>query len=219
MYHDPVLPRADGAARAVRPHVAASPDHPFHLQLHHEIPGLQRHAIHMTRNWHRAQDMVQETLVKAWASRDRYVPDTNLRAWLHTILRNTFLSDIRKRRREVEDVDGELAAQLSQPPPQDHAVALSELLAAMADLPLPQREALSLVGAAGFTQEEAADRLGCAIGTIKSRVWRARATLSDVLLPEPPNRARRRPDVQRGAARSCVPNHNPEQLGRIGSGP
>lgn len=160
----------------------ASGNHPFHLQFRHEIPRLQYHAIHLTRDWHRAQDLMQETLTKAWASRDRYVPDTNLRAWLHTILRNTFLSGIRKHRREVEDEDGALAAQLTQLPSQEHAVALSELLAAMAALPQQQREALTLVGVAGFSQEEAADRLDCALGTVKSRVWRARATLSVLML-------------------------------------
>lgn len=160
----------------------ASGNHPFHLQFRQEIPRLQYHAIHLTRDWHRAQDLMQETLTKAWASRDRYVPDTNLRAWLHTILRNTFLSGIRKHRREVEDEDGALAAQLTQLPSQEHAVALSELLAAMTALPQQQREALTLVGVAGFSQEEAADRLDCALGTVKSRVWRARATLSVLML-------------------------------------
>ncbi|MEQ8251251.1 MAG: sigma-70 family RNA polymerase sigma factor [Oceanibaculum nanhaiense] len=157
-------------------------NHPFNLQLRHEMPRLQYHAIHLTKDWHRAQDLMQETLTKAWASRDRYAPDTNLRAWLHTILRNTFLSDIRKRWREVEDEDGTLAAQLAQLPSQEHAVALSELLAAMTALPRQQREALTLVGVAGFSQEEAADRLDCALGTVKSRVWRARATLSVLML-------------------------------------
>lgn len=157
--------------------------HPFHEQLRVETPELRRHAIRLTRDWHRAQDLVQETLTKAWANRARYTPGTNLRAWLHTILRNTFLSDVRKRRREVEDADGHLTARLSQPPSQDHAVALSQLMKAMAALPDSQRKALTLVGAAGFSQEEAALRLGCAIGTVKSRVSRARTALG-ALLPD-----------------------------------
>ncbi|MGY6627141.1 MAG: sigma-70 family RNA polymerase sigma factor [Oceanicaulis sp.] len=155
--------------------------HPFHLQLEAETDDLRRHAMRLTRNWHRAQDLVQETLTKAWVSRDRFTPGTNLGAWLHTILRNTFLSDVRKRWREVEDADGQLTAQLSQPAPQDHVVALSELMKAMTTLPDSQREALALVGAAGFTQEEAATRLGCAIGTVKSRVSRARTSLGALL--------------------------------------
>jgi RNA polymerase sigma-70 factor, ECF subfamily len=189
MRHHHALPTAETESDALWPHVSASLDHPFHLLLRQEINGLQHHAMRLTRNWHRAQDLVQETLAKAWAHRTRFVPDTNLRAWLHTILRNTFLSDIRKRRREVEDIDGKLAGKLTQPPPQEHVVALSEVLSAMSALPASQRKALTLVGAAGFTQEEAADRLGCAIGTIKSRVWRARMALSDRLQREHPQRA------------------------------
>ncbi len=168
-------------AVSAEPRACPSRTHPFHLQLRAETPDLRRHAMRLTRNWHRAQDLVQETLTKAWASRARYTPGTNLRAWLHTIMRNTFLSDVRKRWREVEDADGHLTARLSQPPPQDHAVALSELMAAMTTLPDSQREALALVGASGFTQEEAASRLGCAIGTVKSRVSRARASLGTLL--------------------------------------
>lgn len=171
------------------PRARRTKTHPFHLQLRAETPDLRRHAMRLTRNWHRAQDLVQETLTKAWANRDRYAPGTNLRAWLHTIMRNTFLSDVRKRWREVEDADGHLTARLSQPPPQDHAVALSELMAAMTALPDTQRQALALVGGSGFTQEEAAVRLGCAIGTVKSRVSRARASLVALLAVSAPGRA------------------------------
>jgi RNA polymerase sigma-70 factor (ECF subfamily) len=101
-------------------------------------------------------------------------------------------------------------------------VALSELLSAMSALPAPQREALTLVGAAGFTQEEAAERLGCAIGTIKSRVWRARLALSLLLQPGHSPRSARSPENARDSGRdaqSFAPHHNPEQHGRIGSGP
>lgn len=173
-----------GARETLRAMRQSAQAHPFQQQLQRESARLQHHALHLTRDWHRAQDLAQETLAKAWASRDRYVPDTNLRAWLHTILRNTFLSDIRRRRLEVEDGDGILSAQLALPPAQEHAVALSELQIAMTALPLQQREALLLVGVSGFSYEEAADRLDCALGTVKSRVWRARASLSVLMLPE-----------------------------------
>jgi RNA polymerase sigma-70 factor (ECF subfamily) len=163
--------------------------HPFHLQLEAESEDLRRHAMRLTRNWHGAEDLVQETLTKAWASREGFTPGTNLGAWLHTILRNTFLSDVRKRWREVADADGQLTAQLSQPAPQDHAVALSELVKAMTALPDSQRDALALVGASGFTHEEAASRMGCAIGTVKSRVSRARASLGALLSVSTPDRA------------------------------
>jgi len=172
------------ATRPTCPSDVDEKSHPFQWQLSKEIPGLRRHAGRLTRDWHRSQDLVQETLAKAWMHRGRYQPDTRLRAWLHTILRNTFLNDIRKRRHEVEDADGTLTAQLSQPPPQEHAVALSELIAAMATLPPGQRQALTMVGAEGFTQEEAAIRLGCAPGTVKSRVSRARKSLSVQLQQE-----------------------------------
>jgi RNA polymerase sigma-70 factor (ECF subfamily) len=175
-------------AHAVAP-ACPSIAHPFDRQLAIETPDLRRHAMRLTRDWHRAQDLVQETLTKAWANRERYTPGTNLSAWLHTILRNTFISDVRKRRREVEDADGHLTARLSQPPPQDHAVALAELLTAMTALPVSQRLALTLVGATGFTQEEAADHLGCAIGTVKSRVSRARASLGALLTADTSGRA------------------------------
>lgn len=185
MYHDHTVSIAERTNIAAMPPVHAPENHPFQSQLWQEAAGLQRHAVHLARDWHRAQDLVQETLVKAWANRARYIAGTNLRAWLHTILRNAFLSDIRKRRREVEDVDGSLTAQLSEPPSQDHAVALSELLLSIAHLPPPQREALMLVGAEGYSILEAADRLGCATGTVKSRVSRARSTLTARLLSEP----------------------------------
>ncbi|WBQ10944.1 sigma-70 family RNA polymerase sigma factor [Hyphomonadaceae bacterium ML37] len=192
MTHDTAVsvePRA--LVHAPQPAACQAGTHPFHDQLRIETPELRRHAIRLTRDWHRAQDLVQETLTKAWANRARYTPGTNLRAWLHTILRNTFLSDVRKRRREVEDADGHLTARLSQPPSQDHAVALSQLMTAMTALPESQRQALTLVGATGFSQEEAAIRLGCAIGTIKSRVSRARASLGALLPPHmAPRRAR-----------------------------
>ena len=155
--------------------------HPFHDQLAAETPALRVLARALTRNEHRAQDLVQDTLMKAWASRDRFRPDTRLRAWLCTILRNTFYSDLRKRRREVEDVDDIFASRLSEGPGQEHALALKEFVAALADLPVTQREALVLVGGAGFTHEEAAQVCGCAVGTVKSRVSRARARLSEVL--------------------------------------
>jgi RNA polymerase sigma-70 factor (ECF subfamily) len=158
-----------------------SAPHPFHRQLADEIPALRAFARSLARDVHRADDLVQETLMKAWDKRDSYAPGTRLRAWLFTILRNAFYSEVRKRRREVEDVDGFYAARLAEKPGQEHAVALSEFAAALGALPADQREALVLVGAAGFAYEEAAEVCGCAVGTIKSRVSRARAHLAEAL--------------------------------------
>jgi len=102
-------------------------------------------------------------------------------AWLFTILRNLFRSEYRKRRREVEDADGRYAESLKSHPEQTGRVEFSEFRAALAKLPSDQREALILVGASGFSYEDAANICGCAVGTIKSRVNRARTRLADLL--------------------------------------
>lgn len=124
-----------------------------------------------------ADDLTQEALVKAWASRDSYTPGTNMRAWLCTILRNVFYSHIRRHAREIQDVEGVHAGKLVAQPEQQGHVELRDLAEAMQKLPEDQREALMLVAAAGFSYEEAADICTCAVGTIKSRVSRARQTL------------------------------------------
>lgn len=155
--------------------------HPFHILLPQQTLALRRRALSLTSNHHRAEDLVQDTLLKAWAKRDSYSPDTNLRAWLFTILRNTFFSDLRKLRREVQDVDGACAGTLFEDPGQDHAVALKELVSAIALLPQAQRRPLMLMGAYGFSQLEAANACQCTVGTIKSRVSRGRHTLNQAV--------------------------------------
>ncbi len=152
--------------------------HPFHTLLPQQAASLRRHALKLTSNQHRAEDLVQDTLLKAWVNRDSYRPDSHLRAWLFTILRNTFFSQLRKYRREVEDAGGAMAETLFEEPRQDHALALQELISAIALLPYTQRRPLVLMGAYGFSQLEAADACQCTIGTIKSRVSRGRATLN-----------------------------------------
>ena len=158
--------------------------HPFHVLLPQQAGPLRSRAMKLTSNPHRAEDLVQATLLKAWASRDSYGPETNLRAWLFTILRNTFFSELRKYRREVQDVDGVMALSLFEAPRQDDAVALNELIAALATLPHIQRRPLVMMGVYGFSQLEVSDACGCSLGTVKSRVSRARATLSRMLAPE-----------------------------------
>ncbi|MDT8855441.1 sigma-70 family RNA polymerase sigma factor [Paracoccaceae bacterium Fryx2] len=158
--------------------------HSFHRLLATEMRALRHFAMSLTRNDASAQDLVQDTLLKAWANRDRFEDGTRLRAWLFTILRNTFLSDRRKAVREVEDIDGQFAARLSVEPSQDHAVALSELFAAMQTLPASQRHVLMLVGGEGYSHDEAALAAGCAVGTVKSRINRARIRLAALLLSE-----------------------------------
>jgi RNA polymerase sigma-70 factor (ECF subfamily) len=141
------------------------------------IPALRAFAWSLSHNSADADDLVQDTLTKAWTHRDRFELGTNLRAWLFTILRNTYYTAAVRRRREVRDEDGKYAAALSTGPTQDWTLAMKSLQIALTQLPDEHREALILVGAAGLTYEEAAEVCGCALGTIKSRVNRARARL------------------------------------------
>ena len=145
------------------------------------VPNLRAFAISLSGNVDRADDLVQETLLRALANIDRFERGTNLTAWLFTILRNHFRSEYRKRRREVEDVDERHSSQLKSQPAQDSRLEFTELMTALDELPADQREALILVGASGFSYEEAAGICGCAVGTIKSRVNRARNRLTERL--------------------------------------
>jgi RNA polymerase sigma-70 factor, ECF subfamily len=148
------------------------------------VPSLRAFATSLSGNLDRADDLVQETLLRALANIDSFEPGTNLAAWLFTILRNQFRSEYRKRRREVEDADGRYAATLIAYPEQTSRIELEEFRQALARLPDDQREALILVGASGFAYEQAAQICGCAVGTIKSRVNRARTKLARLLAIE-----------------------------------
>src|ERR671916_2397173 len=143
------------------------------------VPSLRAFAISLSGNVDRADDLVQETLLRALANINSFQPGTNMSAWLFTILRNHFRSEYRKRRREVEDGDGSYAETLKSQPEQSSRVEFEEFRAALSKLPPDQREALILVGASGFSYEEAAEICGCAVGTIKSRVNRARTRLAE----------------------------------------
>ena len=145
------------------------------------VPSLRAFAISLTGRFDRADDLVQDTLVRALANIDRFEPGTNLNAWLFTILRNLFHSEFRKRKREVEDGDGAYAAKLAVIPEQGGHLDLDDFRTALAKLQPEQREALLLIGASGFSYEETAAICGCAVGTIKSRVKRARTRLAEML--------------------------------------
>ena len=149
------------------------------------VPNLRAFAVSLCGNVERADDLVQETLLKAWNSMHGFQEGTNLRAWLFTILRNTYFSECRRRRREVEDRDGSKAADLSVHPEQPGHLDMEDFRKALDALPPDQREALVLVGGAGFSYEEAAAISGCAVGTIKSRVNRARSKLVELLSISP----------------------------------
>lgn len=145
------------------------------------LPSMRAFARSLTRNPSSADDLVQDTVVKAWSNIDKFEAGTNMRAWLFTILRNTFYSAHRKKKREVEDIDGDMAERLSEKPAHDGRLAMKDFAVAFAELPDEQRESLLLVGAEGFSYEEAADMCDCAVGTIKSRVNRARKRLTELL--------------------------------------
>jgi len=145
------------------------------------VPSLRAFAISLCGNVDRADDLVQETLLRAWANINSFEPGTNMSAWLFTILRNLFRSEYRKRRREVADGEGSYAESLKTQPEQASRVEFEEFRTALNKLPTDQREALILVGASGFSYEEAAGICGCAVGTIKSRVNRARTRLAELM--------------------------------------
>ncbi len=153
----------------------------IHDQLVAHVPAMRAFARSLTRDHSNADDLVQEAILKAWSNLDKFREGTNLRAWLFTILRNTFYSLTRKRKWEVEDVDGVHAAALVQKPEHDGVMELADFKVAFATLPVDQREALMLVGASGLSYEEAAQICQCAVGTVKSRVNRARTRLAELL--------------------------------------
>jgi RNA polymerase sigma-70 factor, ECF subfamily len=145
------------------------------------IPNLRAFAVSLTQNADKADDLVQETLVKAWDKHESFQMGTNLKAWLFTILRNEFYSQMRKRGREVQDSDGVMTERLAVHPAQHGLLDLEDFRGALEQLPQDQREAIILIGASGFSYEEAAEICGCAVGTIKSRVSRARNRLQEIL--------------------------------------
>src|SRR5438067_3170361 len=161
------------------------------------VPSLRAFAISLSGNVDRADDLVQETLLRAMANIDSFQPGTNMSAGLFTILGNVVRSEYRKRRREVEDSDGSYAESLKSHPEQHGRLEFEEFRAALAKLPPDQREALLLVGASGFSYEEAAAICECAVGTIKSRVNRALTRLAELVAidsaddfgPDQPTRA------------------------------
>jgi RNA polymerase sigma-70 factor (ECF subfamily) len=150
-------------------------------------PSLRAFGISLSGNVDRADDLVQETVLRAIARIDSFQVGTNMPAWLITILRNLFRSEYRKRRREVEDTDGSFVGSLKSSPQQHSRLELEEFRVALAKLSPGQREALILVGAAGFSHEEAAAICDSAVGTIKSRVHRARTRLVELLSIDSPH--------------------------------
>jgi RNA polymerase sigma-70 factor (ECF subfamily) len=145
------------------------------------VPHLRAFARGLCGRADLADDLVQETLLKAWAAQERFEPGTSMRAWTFVILRNVYLSELRRNRFRGDYDEGVAERVLTAPAGQESPLHLSDLHRALMTLPPERREALLLVGAGGFSYEEAAEICGCAVGTIKSRVGRARAALATMI--------------------------------------
>ena len=160
---------------------AESEGYSFKREMLSILPNLRAFAVSLCGRPDMADDLVQETIVKAWTKQSHFQAGTNLKAWLFTILRNEFYSQMRKKGREIGDPDGLFTERLSSEPAQNGHMDLDDFRKALNQLPEDQREAIILVGASGFAYEEAAEICHCAVGTIKSRVSRARKRLSELL--------------------------------------
>lgn len=156
------------------------PDDPREAIVDH-LPALRAFAISLTHNPSSADDLVHDTVVSAWTKFDKFEDGTNLRAWLFTILRNQFYSDRRRARWEVSDIDNEISLNLAEKPAHDGRLQMMDVKAAFVTLPVEQREALILVGVNGFSYAKAADIIGVAVGTVKSRANRGRVRLAELL--------------------------------------
>jgi RNA polymerase sigma-70 factor (ECF subfamily) len=157
----------------------------FHDQVIAILPKLRVQALALTRNRAAAEDLVQDAVCNALSAQDSFIPGTNFAAWMHRILRNRFISNLRKRR-DTTDIDDVPSSVFATDAPHEDRLALKELAKAMTRLPSDQREALVMVVIHGMSYEALAEATGCAVGTAKSRVFRARRQLEAWLLGERP---------------------------------
>ncbi|HVJ79295.1 MAG TPA: sigma-70 family RNA polymerase sigma factor [Hyphomicrobium sp.] len=160
----------------------------FSTALINAIPNLRAFAHSLSGDGQLSNDLVQETLLKAWAHKDSFVPDSNLKAWLFTILRNTYFTHYRKSQREELDED-HAAMNASVPATQLVQLEFADMRKALMRLSPDHREALLLITAEGFSYEDAARVCGCAVGTMKSRVNRARSRLVEETSGQSPKTA------------------------------
>jgi RNA polymerase sigma-70 factor, ECF subfamily len=160
----------------------------FHDQVIAILPKLRVQALALTRNRAGAEDLVQDAVCNALSAQNSFIPGTNFAACMHRILRNRFISNLRKRR-DTTDIEDVPSSVFATDAPHEDRLALKELAKAMAKLPSDQREALVMVVIHGMSYEALADATGCAVGTAKSRVFRARRQLESWLLDERPARA------------------------------
>jgi RNA polymerase sigma factor (sigma-70 family) len=196
---------ADEAGEAAPTEWVSLSDPEFKDQLAAVIPHLRAFGRSLSGSRDLADDLVQETLLKAWAARKRFQAGTNMRAWTFIILRNLFLSQMRRARFKGEWDELTASKILAAPASQDRHIELSDMQRALMHLPQPQREALILVGAGGFAYEEAAEICGCAVGTIKSRVARGRVALEGLLSSgKLPSRRQHRTDPNKSALQTIM---------------
>ena len=170
-----------GKSEGKAPERSAADMAAFKRELTEVVPHLRAFARGLCGRPDMADDLVQETMLKAWAAQERFEPGTSMRAWTFVILRNAYLTDMRRNRFRGEYDEGVAERILTAPASQEEPIHLSDMHRALLTLPPERREALLLVGAGGFSYEEAAEICGCAVGTIKSRVGRARAALTGML--------------------------------------
>jgi RNA polymerase sigma-70 factor, ECF subfamily len=161
----------------------------FSEQVVQLTPRLRSFARSLSRDYSTADDLVQETVLRALTHADQFTPGTNMVGWLSTILRNTYFNECRKTRRFVSLEVCEALPPPSIDSPQESKLHFSDVDARFSNLPASQRQALTLVAADGQSYEDAAKVVGCAVGTMKSRVSRARDALQDLLTKPAPQRS------------------------------
>jgi RNA polymerase sigma-70 factor (ECF subfamily) len=154
----------------------------FQEMLLTHMPRLQAYAVMLTRDRAAAEDLLQETALKAWRAQSQFAIGTNFTAWIYKILRNEYISSLRRNKRKPARLDEVPEEFLSRTGAQENDILSREVVHAMGKLQPEQREVLILICASGLSYEEAAESLGCSIGTIKSRLWRARARMAALVL-------------------------------------
>jgi len=151
----------------------------FNPNLKDALPRLRVYALSLTRDRDRAENLVQQVSLNALIGRESFRPGTNFGAWIFRIQRNEFITQLRRERRAADTVDAESV--LVTPPAQENRLIMREFMTAFRQLSRGSRQALLLSKIQGQTYEQIASRAGIAEGTVKSRIWRGRATLERLL--------------------------------------